>query len=123
MNFAVVFTLLVLSMFSFHPSEAEKTGRPETPLAEDFEDEGIEGLSFLEETCIVVLKKRCKFTFVFGCSDFSVTTTHKFGFSKANPGFYTDNTQQCFKNDAFRIQSLLPHRVPPKHLGSTSAGG
>ena len=46
MTFAVVFTLLGLSIISFHPSKAEKTGRPETPVAEDFENEGIEGLSF-----------------------------------------------------------------------------
>lgn len=69
-----VFTLLGLSIFSFHPSEAEKTGRPETPVAEDFENEGIEGLSFLEETHILVLEKRCKFSQIyfcfFGCSDF-----------------------------------------------------
>lgn len=52
---------------------------------------------FLEETCILVLEKRFKFTLVFGCSDVFFhkhNTQIMFFFEKANPGFYTDNTQR-----------------------------
>ena len=57
-------------------------------------------LFFLEETRILVLEKRCKFNQIYSCFVVVLIFFHNhntqnlFFFEKANPGFYTDNTQR-----------------------------
>ena len=94
---------------AFSPFEAEKTGRPETPLAEDFEKEGIEGLSFFwKHVFFGVFEKRCKFTLFYCCSDiFSKPQRTRYSYSslrKQVQVFTPDNfftKTRCIQNSIF----------------------